>query len=78
MGSIIRYDFSGDMFLPILLNSIVHVLMYSHYLVTALGIKVRGCHLPYLNQLADSVSHVACRCVGWKFGAVAVCAAALA
>jgi elongation of very long chain fatty acids protein 4 len=39
VGSIVRFDFSGDMFLPILLNSIVHVLMYSHYLVTALGIK---------------------------------------
>ena len=29
----------GDMFLPIFLNALVHVLMYSHYLVTALGIK---------------------------------------
>lgn len=27
------------MFLPIFLNALVHVLMYSHYLVTALGIK---------------------------------------
>ena len=39
VGSILRFDYSGDMFLPILLNSIVHVLMYSHYFVTALGIK---------------------------------------
>jgi hypothetical protein len=39
VGSIVSFDYSGDMFLPILLNSIVHVLMYSHYLVTALGIK---------------------------------------
>merc|ERR1719247_2932659 len=39
IGLIIPYDYNGDMFLPILLNSIVHVLMYSHYLVTALGIK---------------------------------------
>ena len=32
VGSILPYDFNGDMFLPILLNSIVHVLMYLHYL----------------------------------------------
>ena len=28
VGSIVRFDYSGDMFLPILLNSIVHVLMH--------------------------------------------------
>lgn len=39
VGTILRFDYSGDMFLPILLNALVHVLMYSHYLVTALGIK---------------------------------------
>jgi elongation of very long chain fatty acids protein 4 len=39
VGSILPYDFNGDMFLPILLNSIVHVLMYLHYFVTAVGIK---------------------------------------
>jgi len=35
----IPYDFNGDLFLPILLNGTVHVLMYSHYLLTALGVK---------------------------------------
>lgn len=39
VGCIVPYDYNGDMFLPILLNSIVHVLMYGHYFVTALGIK---------------------------------------
>ena len=39
VGSILKYDYSGDMYLPIVLNAFVHVLMYSHYLVTALGIK---------------------------------------
>lgn len=39
VGSILRFDYSGDMFLPIFLNACVHVLMYSHYLVTAMGIK---------------------------------------
>lgn len=43
VGSILRFDYSGDMFLPIVLNSIVHVLMYSHYFVTALGIKTCEC-----------------------------------
>lgn len=39
VGLIVPYDYNGDMFLPILLNSIVHVVMYGHYFVTALGIK---------------------------------------
>eukprot|EP00928_Gymnodinium_smaydae_P009333 TRINITY_DN1347_c0_g1_i1.p1 TRINITY_DN1347_c0_g1~~TRINITY_DN1347_c0_g1_i1.p1 ORF type:complete len:425 (+),score=96.80 TRINITY_DN1347_c0_g1_i1:67-1275(+) len=39
IGLIIPFEFNGDMYLPILLNSIVHVLMYSHYLVSALGLS---------------------------------------
>jgi len=39
VGLIIPHDYNGDMYLPILLNALVHVLMYSHYLVTALGIN---------------------------------------
>lgn len=39
IGVILPHDYNGDMFLPILLNAVVHVLMYSHYLVTALGIN---------------------------------------
>lgn len=39
VGSILPYDYGGDMFLPILLNAIVHVLMYSHYLCTIMKIK---------------------------------------
>jgi len=34
-----QYDYFGDMFLPLFLNSFIHVLMYSHYLVTSFGIK---------------------------------------
>lgn len=30
-------DFNGDMYLPIMLNSIVHVLVYLHYVLAALG-----------------------------------------
>lgn len=54
VGSILRFDYSGDMFLPILLNAIVHVLMYSHYFVTALGIK--SC-ARYARILASPPSH---------------------
>merc|ERR550514_432019 len=39
VGLILPHDYNGDMFLSIFLNAVVHVLMYSHYLVTALGIK---------------------------------------
>lgn len=49
VGSIISFDFNGDMYLPILLNAIVHVLMYSHYLLTACGIK--SWWRPYLTSL---------------------------
>lgn len=38
VGLIIPFEFNGDMYLPILLNAIVHVLMYGHYLVSALGL----------------------------------------
>lgn len=57
VGSILRFDYSGDMFLPILLNAIVHVLMYSHYFVTALGIKSCACH----HHLLPGALSPACR-----------------
>jgi len=39
VGVVLPYDYNGDMFLPILLNSTVHVLMYTHYAVSILGGK---------------------------------------
>lgn len=39
VGSLLKHDYGGDMFLPILLNAIVHTLMYSHYLCTVFKIK---------------------------------------
>ncbi|CAN0200875.1 unnamed protein product, partial [Laminaria digitata] len=36
VGSVLPFDFNGDMYLPIMLNSIVHVLVYLHYVLTAL------------------------------------------
>jgi len=38
VGLVLPFEFNGDMYLPILLNAIVHVLMYGHYLVSALGL----------------------------------------
>lgn len=49
VGVIIPHDFSGDMFLPILLNAFVHVLMYGHYLASAIGIRTWW--KPYLTSL---------------------------
>lgn len=33
------FDIGGDFYLPALLNSFIHVLMYLHYFVTSIGIK---------------------------------------
>jgi len=49
VGLIIPFDFNGDMYLPILLNAVVHVLMYSHYLVSALGLSTPW--KPYLTSM---------------------------
>lgn len=39
VGLIIPHAFSGDMYLPILLNAIVHCVMYGYYAATSLGYK---------------------------------------
>jgi len=49
VGMILPHDFNGDMYLPILLNAVVHVLMYGHYLASAIG--VRTWWKPYLTSL---------------------------
>jgi len=49
IGSIVVYDHNGNMYLPVALNAFVHVLMYSHYLVTVLGMKSWWRH--YLTSL---------------------------
>mmetsp|Transcript_2413 Transcript_2413/g.3410 ORF Transcript_2413/g.3410 Transcript_2413/m.3410 type:complete len:391 (-) Transcript_2413:284-1456(-) len=49
VGSILPFEFNGDMYLPILLNSCVHILVYMHYLLTAFGIK--SWWAPYLTAL---------------------------
>lgn len=45
VGSILPFDYNGDMYLPIFLNSANHTMIYLHYLLATLGIKsfwVRG------------------------------------
>ena len=34
-----QFDTSGDTYLPALLNSWIHVLMYGHYFLTSIGVK---------------------------------------
>jgi elongation of very long chain fatty acids protein 4 len=38
-AAFLRYDVNGDTYLPALANSCVHVLMYSHYLLSAFGVS---------------------------------------
>lgn len=40
VGSILPFDYNGDMYLPIMLNSANHMLVYLHYLLATLGLKV--------------------------------------
>jgi len=49
VGMLLPFEFNGDMYLPILLNAFVHVLMYSHYLVAALGLPTPW--KPYLTSM---------------------------
>jgi GNS1/SUR4 family len=39
VGSILPFDYNGDMYLPILLNSANHMLVYLHYLLATLGVQ---------------------------------------
>lgn len=39
VGMILPQAFSGDMYLPILLNALVHCIMYSYYALTSIGYR---------------------------------------
>ncbi|CAM9849118.1 unnamed protein product [Chrysoparadoxa australica] len=39
VGSALPFDFAGDLYAPILLNSLVHVLVYLHYMLASMGIQ---------------------------------------
>jgi len=37
--AMLQFDNTGDLYLPAFLNCVIHVMMYSHYFVTAIGYK---------------------------------------
>ncbi len=43
-AAFLRYCVNGDTYLPALANSFVHVLMYSHYLLAAFGVRRAHCN----------------------------------
>jgi len=49
VGTIIYPYYNGDIYLPVMLNSFVHVLMYTHYLVSSFGLNTWW--KPYLTSL---------------------------
>jgi hypothetical protein len=49
VGSILPFDYNADMYLPILLNSANHTLLYLHYLLATLGLK--SWWAPYITSL---------------------------
>lgn len=53
VGSILPFDYNGDMYLPIMLNSANHMLVYLHYLLATLGLKV---WLTYRDQIFSAVA----------------------
>ena len=49
VGSILPFDYNGDMYLPIMLNSANHMLVYLHYLLATLGLN--SWWAPYITSL---------------------------
>jgi hypothetical protein len=49
VGSILPFDYNGDMYLPIMLNSANHMLVYLHYLLATLGLQ--SWWAPYITSL---------------------------
>ena len=49
VGTIFPFDYNGDMYLPILLNSANHALVYLHYLLATLGLQ--SWWSPYITTL---------------------------
>jgi GNS1/SUR4 family len=49
VGSVLPFAYSDDMYLPILANSLTHVLVYCHYILTGLG--MHAWWSPYLTLL---------------------------
>ena len=49
VGTILPFDYNGDMYLPILLNSANHMLVYLHYLLASLGRQ--SWYAPYITSM---------------------------
>jgi GNS1/SUR4 family len=59
VGSVLPFAYSDDMYLPILANSLTHVLVYCHYILTGLG--MHAWWSPYLTLLQVRF-HCTCIC----------------
>lgn len=55
VGFILPFDYNGDMYLPIMLNSFNHLAVYLHYLLATLGIRSPWSRLITWMQLAQFV-----------------------
>lgn len=52
VGILIPYNYSGDIYLPVFLNSCVHVIMYAYYAATILEVKtIVSIVKPYITTL---------------------------
>jgi hypothetical protein len=68
VGSILPFDYNGDMYLPIMLNSFNHMAVYLHYLLATLGIKSPWGSWITSMQLAQFVIIFAQSLIAFKIG----------
>eukprot|EP00601_Ochromonadales_sp_CCMP2298_P009380 CAMPEP_0173263364 /NCGR_PEP_ID=MMETSP1142-20121109/27323_1 /TAXON_ID=483371 /ORGANISM="non described non described, Strain CCMP2298" /LENGTH=361 /DNA_ID=CAMNT_0014198673 /DNA_START=243 /DNA_END=1324 /DNA_ORIENTATION=- len=68
VGSILPFDYNGDVYLPILLNSANHMMIYLHYLLATLGL--RSWWAPYITsmQLAQFIVIFAQSLLSYRVG----------
>lgn len=69
LGCIFPYEFSGDMYLPVVCNSFVHVLLYGHYFASALGVRCWWRRYLTTIQLAQFALIATQSLVAWWSGA---------
>lgn len=46
-----HYDTSGDVYLPVMLNSVVHIIMYGYYFCGASGFTFQNALRPYITKM---------------------------
>jgi len=68
VGLIVPYSFSGDFYLPILLNSLVHVVMYSYYLLMVLKVPFPWKSMITIMQLVQFCLIMAQNILNWRAG----------